>query len=179
MIPPPHTQTTRNVINERAAVNAVIHDTTRPRSTRTAARRHMTGLLYTSFKHADFVHMLDPPIHAYDCVLALSITKWVHVNWGDAGLMQFFHRLVNALRPGGLLVLEPQPWRSYKQIRHKSNTKHWPHVALHALTLRPEGFAALLTGEEFGLTMVKAVEKTHSKVEGFQRPLLVLQKNRG
>lgn len=168
--------TIRNLINERAAVNAVIHDHTRPLSVRNAARRHMTGLLYTSFKHADFVHMHDAPCNSYDVVLALSITKWVHVNWGDAGLVEFFRRLVAALRPGGLLVLEPQPWRSYKQIRHKSNTKQWPHVPLHELTLRPEGFADLLTSEDLGLVLVKSVQETHAKVEGFRRPMLVLQK---
>lgn len=162
-----------NLVQERAAVQAVIRDRTRPRSIVRAAKRHMAGLLFTSFRHADMVHMPDPPVAAFDCVLALSITKWVHVNWGDDGLLEFFTRLVNALRPGGLLVLEPQPWRSYKAIRHKHNVK-WPHVPLAQLALRPEGFVALLQ-ERFGLTVVKEATPCGG-VEGFRRPVVVMKK---
>ena len=39
---------------------------------------------------------------------AFSITKWVHLNNGDAGLKRFFRRIFRQLRPGGRLLLEPQ-----------------------------------------------------------------------
>jgi 7SK snRNA methylphosphate capping enzyme len=47
----------------------------------------------------------------------------VHLNWGDDGLMRLFQRCHDVLAPGGLLVLEPQPWKSYRQALRKQNVR--------------------------------------------------------
>lgn len=47
--------------------------------------------------------------------MALSITKWIHLNWGDAGIKRFFRRVYRHLRPGGLFILEPQSFETYKK----------------------------------------------------------------
>ena len=64
----------------------------------------------------------------YDMVLCFSVTKWVHLNWGDAGLAVLFRRVWDKLTPGGLFVLEPQPWRSYKKVTPYTHTH--PHPCL-------------------------------------------------
>jgi len=56
---------------------------------------------------------IDMVREEYDVILALSITKWIHLNWGDAGLKRFFRRAFQQLLPGGRLILEIQAYSTY------------------------------------------------------------------
>ncbi|VEL26415.1 unnamed protein product [Protopolystoma xenopodis] len=71
------------------------------------------------FQAANWVESDCPCIDEpeYDTILAFSVTKWIHLNHGDAGLMRFFRRAFNLLKPGGHLILEPQPISSYRRTR--------------------------------------------------------------
>jgi 7SK snRNA methylphosphate capping enzyme len=51
---------------------------------------------------------------------SLSVTKWVHLNWGDDGLITLFSKIWRLLQPGGIFVMEPQPWKSYENNRRVS-----------------------------------------------------------
>lgn len=71
----------------------------------------------TFFVTVNYVPESDECLHfqqaEYDCILCLSITKWIHLNWGDTGIKRMFHRVYLHLRPGGTFILEPQSWNSY------------------------------------------------------------------
>ena len=58
---------------------------------------------------------LSDPTEKFSIVFAFSITMWVHINAGDEGLRQF---LVKCCSLAEHLVIEPQPWKSYKSL-HK------------------------------------------------------------
>ncbi len=62
--------------------------------------------------------LVDLQREEYDVIMVLSVTKWLHLHHGDAGLKRAFKRMMRALRPGGRLILEPQGWKSYKSKKN-------------------------------------------------------------
>ncbi|XP_027766064.1 pre-miRNA 5'-monophosphate methyltransferase [Empidonax traillii] len=47
----------------------------------------------------------------FDLVCCLSVTMWIHLRHGDAGLREFLAFISSA---GSVLLLEPQPWKCYR-----------------------------------------------------------------
>lgn len=48
-------------------------------------------------------------------IYSFSITKWIHLNWGDEGIKKLFQKVSDLLVKGGLFILEPQNWKSYNK----------------------------------------------------------------
>lgn len=65
------------------------------------------------------------------------MTKWIHLQGLNPGLLAFFRRCFDCLRPGGRLILEPQPFSSYAK-----NVKALPELQ--------ERYDKLLEGAEKG-----------------------------
>ncbi|KAI8051605.1 Bicoid-interacting protein 3-domain-containing protein [Syncephalis plumigaleata] len=84
---------------------------------------------------------LPPEPNTYDTILALSITKWIHLHKGDDGIRSFFHRIYASLRSGGRFVLEPQPWRSYTR---KSKLTPEMRRTYESIQFRPDEFETFL-----------------------------------
>ncbi|KAH9927186.1 Bin3-domain-containing protein [Epithele typhae] len=101
-----------------------------------------------SFRAADWVAGPIPEDEAeYDVVVAFSVSKWIHLNGGDDGLLAFFRRVHSVLRVGGTFVFEPQEWDTYAKakrmdVRLKENAA--------ALKLRPGDFERELQDLGFG-----------------------------
>ncbi|CAH8534482.1 unnamed protein product [Dicrocoelium dendriticum] len=71
-----------------------------------------------NFQVANWIDSSTPTEEpVYDTIMAFSVTKWIHLNHGDVGLVRFFRRAFNLLKPGGHLILEPQPKSSYRRTR--------------------------------------------------------------
>lgn len=60
----------------------------------------------------------------YDAILCLGLTKWVHLQAGDVGVVRLFHRVFQSLSPGGLFILEAQPWSRYNRSKRASVAAH-------------------------------------------------------
>lgn len=64
----------------------------------------------------------------YDVIVCLAVTKWVHLHSGDVGVVRLFTRAYQSLSPGGLFILEPQPWSSYNRSKRVSVSVNTPHI---------------------------------------------------
>ncbi|CDQ88746.1 unnamed protein product [Oncorhynchus mykiss] len=109
----------------------------------------------------------------YDVILCFSVTKWVHLNWGDGGLKRLFHRVFRHLRPGGLFVLEPQPWVTYGK-RKKLTDSIFKNY--HSIRLKPEHFSTYLTSE-VGFSSYELIGTPNSSSRGMSlRPIYLFHK---
>ncbi|KAH8382009.1 hypothetical protein KR009_001349, partial [Drosophila setifemur] len=109
----------------------------------------------------------------FDVILCLSVTKWIHLNFSDAGLKQAFRRMCLQLRPGGKLILEPQSFEGYKrrkklsdQIRENYNT----------IKFRPEHFTEYLLSPEVGFANMELMGTPEHCEAGFKRPIQIFTK---
>lgn len=116
--------------------------------------------------------LLQTQREEYDVILCLSVTKWVHLNWGDAGLKRLFQRVYKHLRPGGLFILEPQPWNSYGKRKKLTETIFKNY---HSIRLKPDQFSSYLT-TEVGFSSYELIGTSQNYSRGFQRPIYLFHK---
>lgn len=116
---------------------------------------------------------LEAQQEEFDMILCLSLTKWVHLNWGDDGVRFLFKRMYRQLRPGGRMLLEAQPFHSYAK---KKKLTEVTYKNYHAITLRPEKFNEYLLSPEVGFAKCELVATPSHASKGFQRPLYLFTK---
>lgn len=112
----------------------------------------------------------------YDTILCLSVTKWIHLNFGDDGLKRAFKRIFHQLKEGGTLILEAQDWKSYKRRKNLTSeiNAHFKHIQLY-----PKEFHEYLLSSEIGFESSYPVKlpKEHS-ANGFKRPIIAYKKGK-
>ncbi|KAH9026108.1 Bicoid-interacting protein 3-domain-containing protein [Lactarius hengduanensis] len=97
-------------------------------------------------KLLSFPHCVVKVVADSRMLVRFSVSKWIHLNGGDAGLRRFFERVHATLVLGGAFVLEAQPRESYTKAR-----KLHPTLQENAQTLQlqPEGFETVLCSMGF------------------------------
>lgn len=108
----------------------------------------------------------------YDIVFCLSVTKWVHLKHGDAGLERLFRRIYACVKPGGWLILEPQMTRSYKQARRKGLAPK--DFDLGRCRLKPNLFRQFLL-QSVGFARVSVLRDVQ-KGQEYNRPIFAFHK---
>ncbi|XP_073275081.1 probable RNA methyltransferase At5g51130 [Primulina huaijiensis] len=131
-------------------------------------------LKIVSFQKGNFIQNWRPPASTYySAVLCLSVTKWIHLNWGDDGLITLFRRVWTHLLPGGVFILEPQPWSSYYKNRLVSETAAANYKNIE---IPPEDFQDILL-DKIGFRRVENITSGLSGTKsGFDRPILAFWK---
>lgn len=104
----------------------------------------------------------------YDLITALSITKWVQLAHADAGIRAFFARICNSLKPGGLFILEPQPFKSYKGLHKITKPESKERQNIAQMKVYPDDFPCLLTVE---LGLIGPFFIRHRGQDGFMRDI--------
>ena len=116
-------------------------------------------------------YIATPLKEQFDTITCLSTVKWVHLNFGDTGIKALFLKVYESLSPGGLFVLEPQPWKSYKKKKHLTPTIRENYKTI---CLKPSFFLDYLVNHVgFKHLWTQSPLKTN---KGFDRPIMLLQK---
>lgn len=117
--------------------------------------------------------LVDKQRPYFDTIVCLSVTKWIHLNYCDAGLKRFFRRIHRHLRPGGLLVLEAQPFDNYGRRKKLSDRLR---ANYYSIQFKPDQFDGYLLSEEVGFEKIVYESVTDHRCVGFKRPLKVFLK---
>ncbi|XP_072255318.1 7SK snRNA methylphosphate capping enzyme [Pyxicephalus adspersus] len=110
----------------------------------------------------------------YDVILCLSVTKWIHLNWGDEGVKRMFRRIYRHLNPGGIFILEPQPWSSYGKRKKLTETINKNYCKI---SLKPDQFTSYLMSSEVGFSSYELLAAPCGSSKGFQRPIYAFHKS--
>nr|CAD2133623.1 unnamed protein product [Meloidogyne enterolobii] len=123
---------------------------------------------------------LEKVTEEFEIIFALSLTKWIHLNWGDVGIRRFFHRAFRQLKTGGRFVLETAPYKDYIKHCNKKGSEKPPEEVLNNLSkiaFHPEEFTEYLLNN-VGFNHHEELNTPQSKYLGISGRLQVFYKGK-
>ncbi|CAK5085536.1 unnamed protein product [Meloidogyne enterolobii] len=123
---------------------------------------------------------LEKVTEEFEIIFALSLTKWIHLNWGDVGIRRFFHRAFRQLKTGGRFVLETAPYKDYIKHCNKKGSEKPPEEVLNNLSkiaFHPEEFTEYLLNN-VGFNHHEELNTPQSKHLGISGRLQVFYKGK-
>ncbi|XP_023300447.2 probable RNA methyltransferase CG1239 [Lucilia cuprina] len=130
-----------------------------------------------TFVHGNYVLknevLLEIERPQFDVILCLSITKWIHLNFGDKGLKQAFRRMYLQLNPQGMLILEAQPFDNYGRRKKMTETIF---KNFNEMKFLPKDFSEYLLSTEVGFSSVELMGVPDHCKKGFKRPIQIFFK---
>lgn len=109
----------------------------------------------------------------FDVILCLSVTKWVHIQHGDAGIRRLFQAAHRILTPGGCFILEAQPKKSYKLARKRGLAP--ASATFREFQIRPDQFDDVLL-DEVGFGRVELLRDDSQPGRPYNRIIQVFYK---
>ncbi|KAM7363891.1 U6 snRNA methylphosphate capping enzyme Amus [Cochliomyia hominivorax] len=131
-----------------------------------------------TFVHGNYVLkddvLLEIERPQFEVILCLSITKWIHLNFGDKGMKQAFKRMFLQLKPQGRLILEAQPSDNYGRRKKMTETIYKNFKEMKFL---PQDFTQYLLSSEVGFVKMELMGVPDHCEKGFKRPIQIFFKN--
>lgn len=109
----------------------------------------------------------------FDTISCFSTTKWIHLNWGDLGIKRLFKKVSDSLNKGGIFILEPQEWKTYK--KKKCMNEDFKKI-YKMIKLKPKDFTIYLENEMKFKLIEKIMPNLNETEALFKRPIYVFQK---
>lgn len=112
-----------------------------------------------------------------ELMISFSVTKWIHLNWGDDGLLFLLLKCYSLLKKFGILILEFQNYSSYHK---KKDYTEQIRKNYESIRIKPESIPTIL--QKIGMQML-SMRKPNSMstlsrtvTKGFNRPIVVMKK---
>ena len=105
-------------------------------------------------------------VDKFDVVFVFSVSMWIHLNHGETGLQRLFENCQRLTKTGGLLVLEPQPWKCYMTAARRMRKLNQPKFEhLESISHRQDQLLPhiIKTCETAGFHLVCTLGETHWK----------------
>ncbi|KAI3384009.1 hypothetical protein SNEBB_009298 [Seison nebaliae] len=139
--------------------------------------KSMDNRLNESFRNCIIVQkdIMDDNLmeRKFDVITLFSVSKWIHLNHGDDGILKLFKIIYDHLNPQGIFIFEPQNYSTYakrKNLSHHIRNNYDNHI-----TLLTENFSEILI-DKIGFHQYHELHDNSMTSKGFDRNILYFQK---